>query len=207
MALIAIVVVASVSALVFVLPMVQPEDSKTLSYFKAKIYYTDGTSTEYLPVTTPELTIIDSNINKQVSRIQIELYVRPVFTGDVTSWSASTEFSADVREATTQRVVTNLGGAQSMEKNGGSIVSNTAFVVTSSSISSSDFESLYDKWDNGKTYYYVFKLEKPLTMTLTFEDGSTATKTATTRDLFWAFRYEHTNAFTSLSVSWGINPT
>ena len=198
---IALVLVGAVAYSIYSVGVTQP-----LAFFKATIYYTDGTSKTYSPNPRGNpLVIVDPSTNKIVSYLQVELYVKPIFQGTVKSWTVSTRSEVRVYDAANLALL-YTSPSMTITGNGGAIQSNQAFVVKSSTINAAVLESMCT-YVSGRQYYYAANLVDPLTMTLTFSDNSIITKSQPqTSNFYWLFRYEG-GYFESLSVSWGFNPS
>ena len=177
---------------------------QSMSYWQATIYYTDGTSRVYTPVTSQSMLIQDPTTGNTVSRISVELYAIPVFTGSVTAWTITAAGRSEIYNTAQMQIW--FSGTGQISASGGAIVSNTPVLVSSSTINSSFLDSTLSGQPNGN-YYYAMNLVQALTMTLTFQGGSQQSLTQpNTNNFQWTFSYI-AGQFTSLSVSWNITPT
>jgi hypothetical protein len=203
-----LIVVALLALSFFIVQGLQQPKQEATSYFQATITYTDGTERSFPPSST-SYTITDPSSGKTVSKIQVELYVKPVFTGTVSSWVVST--SSRVKIFDMSNAQKWYSGVGQISKSGGAIpssYSNVAFVVTSATADVSYLSGIMSQAVLGDgDYYYCMALESPLTMTLTFSNGQQESlSTSTTSGFSWKFHYSAGN-FQSLSVSWNIVPT
>jgi hypothetical protein len=143
-------------------------------------------------------------INKAVASITVNLYAHPVFSGTVTSWTASAQASSHVYN-NAQVYQFQYVAPTDMSASGTTLTSNTDVFIKGSTANIAYLDT--DMWGKPDgTYYLGMALNQPLTMTLAFDNGQSQTLSAPTADTFyWYFRYTQ-GTFYSLGASWGIAP-
>ena len=153
-ALIAGLIIGFVAGQRVSLPAASTNQGATLGLI---VHYTDGTSQTYLPTSSGvPLTIIDVNAGKTVSYIQAALYVNAVYSGTLQSYSASTAANAGIYDGSTKALITQFATNMAITASGTNLPSGVSTTISSSTITSATFESLYPSWVAEKTYYYVF---------------------------------------------------
>lgn len=184
-------------------------------YVTALVTYTDGTSNTF---TLPNadfsgipLVIVDpSGGNKSVSNVNFDIYATPVFTGTASSWMiiapCYTMLLPPIRVGaitpdTLHPLYQTATGA--FVPSGIPLVSGTSTKVSSFPVAATTIQSLYANWQTNTNYFWAVIFPDNLTMTITFQDGSTGTLTAIMSQLpCWRFQWQGAGSFTSLSVSW-----
>ena len=187
-----------VFAMFYYVTQVQTEEDFVPS-LQVVLEYEDGTSGTFSPKRLPLFSnsIIDST-NKQVRNMRVELYVKTDYSGSAIGWEADGSLRWQVLDAS-KNVKTSVSMPLS-QSGSGAPPKNTAFVITSATVSASDIEAMYTGWQAGQTYYLRFEVQQ-LNFKLKFSDGTSQTKSASAA-FEWKFRYESSNQFTSLSVTW-----
>lgn len=202
-AAIAIILIISISLLaVFVFNVGGLGSGDTPTFYQGMtITYEDGTTKDYLPTDAPLLNIIDSATGKTVTAITVNLFAKPEFTGEITTWTASGYATWQLKSASGSVL-------QSFDRpiytSGQTLQSGQTKLLTSGTSTANDIESLYSGWENGKTYFFSVILND-FEMELHFADGTSQTRTATAQPINWQFKYESGYAFTSLQVTWGFD--
>jgi len=195
-----------------------PNANKQLgTYFIATITYSDGTHNTFTlpnnPSTLPLLIVDPNNGNKEVLSVVFDMYVTATFTGTISSWSISSSYYQMICPENIAISGAHLGtpdttaylwkgSSVSLMPTGTTLTSGTGTKVTSITVGVTGFLGFYTGWQSNTNYYWVITFPSLLSMTLTYNDGSTATQTTSVSSPTWNFQYRSPNSFTSLSVSW-----
>jgi len=199
-----IIVVLSLAALLF-FAYSTAQDSGTQgndygSSMQVTVTYTDGSQQVFHSGNYPiGMTIVDPSTGKTVSSIKVEVYVTPVYTGTIQSYSVSGTFRMKITDGTQAVYDTgsvNIQPISPLPK----LTSGAPVVITSSTVSASTIESLYGQWQHGKTYTMSWAVES-FTMSATFSDGKTQSRSAQPIGMSWSFRYESPATLSSVSLS------
>ena len=185
--------------------------SDTASYMVVTVTYTDGTTRQFSSSGAPSgLTIVDPSTGKIVSSIKVELYMVPVWTPEwlgVASYTVSGKLKMRILRSSDNYVCYDSGLVDLQPlKPLPTLVNGQPVVITSATVSASAIESLYTGWQNGAKYKFEYSNPTPITLTVTFTDGGTASRTATAPTLQWEFQYLSSGTLSSLAFTFYVTP-
>lgn len=173
---------------------------------KLIIEYSDGSTQEFTPPNfgNKPMIIIDPTNSLTVVRIQVEFYANVEYTGTATGWQMTGMFFWSIID-TTNGQTTDSAMVPFDVSATTPPPQSTPFVVTSSTVQSSDVEALYTSWVHNRDYQLRFSVAATA-FYINFADGQRLSKTGATATALWNFKYNAPNTFTSISVSWNVVP-
>jgi hypothetical protein len=187
------------------------------TYVIARVAHTDGTVSAYTLYPSPvALTMIDtggggggtsgtSPTPKAATSVEFDMYATPTFTGTVQSWTISGTYCFGLSEGQSITTVGQLlwkSQSYNLGQFGAGLGSGVATEVAAFNSTTAYIQSIYNGWQPNINYYWFTQFNGPVSMTLTFSDGSTATLSASVSTVSWEFNYASPATFTSLSFSW-----
>lgn len=162
--------------------------------------YDDGSTRTINSADQPfGMTIVDPTTGKTVSSVQVELYATPTFTGQISSYSVAGAFRMKLLKGSNILYDSGKVALQPLSPLP-TLTSDKAVVVTSATVSASVLEGLYDGWQSGETYTFVYMCTE-FSMSITFDDGTTQTKFADPIAMYWDFKYKSPYEFQSLNIT------
>ncbi len=184
------------SFLVYIETPVFLPPKKTVLEVACVVTYANGateTFTSKTPLTT--LTIFNMATGTDVSTINTNLDLTPTFTGTIQSYTVSGTFNVQIISDTSGggytygEVLYNSGSrAMSPISPLPTLTSGSSSIISSSTVTASGLQSLYNGWVNG----LVYSLQDTFTnidVTITFTDGIQLSQTATSGSITFQFEY------------------
>jgi hypothetical protein len=180
------------------------------------VNYSDGTRKTFDSGYQPLGLAITDLSGKTINNVQVELYVTPVFTGTVSSYSLSGgTMNMQVWLPATSA---NYGNVKIYDSGNvalspfsplPTLTNGKATVITSATLTASQLQALpySQSLAYGTTYTLHYYMTTPLTVALQFADGTSGSQSATAPSVSWSFIYASSSSFTSLSCTFQVNPS
>jgi hypothetical protein len=138
------------------------------------------------------LAIYNSAGTSKISKIKLELYMTPTYTGTVSSYSVSGGNMRMQIKTMTGAVKYDSGSiALSLQKP--SLSSGNSVVIASATLTSAQIQSLYNVVG---TYSLVYSMTSPVKLTINFADGASSSQSATASTLTYTYKIPTTTLST-----------
>ena len=162
-----------------------------LSFQTMIVEFTDGskeavTSSSYQP-----FTIVEYSGGRMLERLTTRLHVSAVYEGGMSSYFIDGYARGLLYNANTGYFVALLWGPTYFSLSGSYLESGVSTIVSQTEVTGFQLESLYSGWVPGQRYSYVVEtLPAGITVSITFPDGNTVSRSTVPSQLRYTFTYE-----------------
>lgn len=162
------------------------------------LYYEDGTNRTFIGEVIPQ-SIVDIDTGSKISKIAVALCIKADYDGVISGYSATFAFDILIYDEATVKPMYDYDTTESAT--GSQLPDNIMTQIWSKEWSTSTIQG-WATWSEGTTYAMQLGCTN-LSVTLTFNDGTTATLTEEgTFTATWRFAYSTSAGFKSLAIEW-----